>query len=129
MRIFYFAALIVLIIVTTSCKKEGKFDIPVVHTGEVTNITPGGAVFHGRVLDWENNDIIDHGFVWATHENPVLTNANIIARGRPNADDFKREVRYDFKESEDYFVRAFVKEKETVVYGRVVYFRGVSDEN
>lgn len=108
-------------ILLKSCEKD-KYQHPVVHTGEVTDITPEGAMFHGRITEMGSEDIVDHGFVWGTVKEPSLRNSNSIRLGKPGNEIFDANAQTGFIEGQKFYVRAFVSTPDIIIYGREIPF-------
>jgi hypothetical protein len=104
-----------------SCEKD-KYQYPVVHTGEVTNITSEGAMFHGRITEMGSEEIVDHGFVWGTVKEPNLRNSNSIRLGKPGNEIFDANAQTGFIEGQKFYVRAFVSTPDIIIYGREIPF-------
>ena len=114
--------LLLAIVFFFSCEREEKFTHPVVHTGEVREITSEGAVFYGQVTPGDDVEIIDHGFVWDTHSNPGIGNSYKVSLGPIDGGSFDTKVHSGFEENERYYMRAFAINSNGVVYGRQVTF-------
>lgn len=109
------------LIILKSCEKD-KYQHPVVHTGEVTDITPEGAMFHGRISVMGSEEIVDHGFVWDTKKNPVINNSYNHSMGALNFHKFSTFTTSVWEEGETYYMRAYVSDGLNVYYGREVSF-------
>jgi len=104
-----------------SCEKE-QFQHPVVHTGEVTNITSEGAMFHGRITEMGSEEIVDHGFVWGMMREPNLKNSNSLKLGKLENETFSAIAKSGFIKGQKFYVRAFVSTPEITVYGGVISY-------
>lgn len=104
-----------------ACEKE-EFVHPVIHTGEVTGITPEGARFHGRIIMHSDVKIHDHGFVWGKTKNPEIGKTFTISEGEPTSSDFSLDVHTTLEENQTYYVRAFAQNESYTWYGREVSF-------
>ncbi|TVQ86359.1 MAG: hypothetical protein EA393_12225 [Bacteroidetes bacterium] len=109
------------IIILKSCEKE-KYQHPVVHTGEVTDITPEGAMFHGRITEMGSEDIVYHGFVWGMMREPNLKNSNSLKLGKLENETFSAIAKAGFIKGRRFHVRAFVSTPEITVYGGVISY-------
>lgn len=95
------------LIILKSCEKD-KYQHPVVHTGEVTDIGPEGVMFHGRITEMGSEEIVDQGFVWGTVKEPTLRNSNSLKLGKPGNEIFNAIAQTGFIEGQEFNVRAFV---------------------
>jgi hypothetical protein len=114
-------ALLAIMLLAKACQKD-KFELPVVHTGEVVEITPDGVIFHGKIIEQGNREITDHGFVWGLKVNPTFENDYKITLGSNFELLFKAEISSGLQEGKTYHVRAFAKTENTIIYGRPVSF-------
>ncbi len=103
-----------------SCENEEQFSHPLVHTGEVTDISSDGARFHGRVVN--EKGIIDHGFVWDNEINPVIHDAYRQSMGLFSSEYFSVYTTSIWEEGEKYFLRAYATDGTNTYYGREVSF-------
>jgi hypothetical protein len=114
-------ALLAIMLFANACQKD-KFEIPVVHTGEVVEITPDGVIFHGKIIEQGNREITDHGFVWGLKSNPTFESDYKITMGSILEQLFKAEISAALQEGKQYHVRAFAKTENQIIYGRTVSF-------
>jgi hypothetical protein len=112
-------------ILLKSCEKD-KYQHPVVHTGEVTDITPEGAMFHGRITEMGSEEIVDHGFVWGTAKEPNLDNSIKILLGKAENTEFQKYLDNSLQKGRTYYMRSFVTDNNgTTYYGRIVSFNSL----
>ncbi len=105
-----------------SCEKD-KFQHPVAHTGEVTEISPEGATFHGRITEMGSLEIVDHGFLWGTEKEPSPANSIRVSLGKPERRDFQNHLNNSLRNNTKYYVRVFLTDsKGLTFYGRIVNF-------
>ena len=105
-----------------SCEREENYAHPLVHTGEVTEITGDGAVFYGDITRLDDQEILDHGFVWNTQSSPTVNNSFKRSIGPTEGGSFNAKVHAGFEEGTEYFMRAYAITNQAVVYGRQVSF-------
>jgi len=106
------------------CQEDlsNDFSVPVVHTGEVTKVSEGKALFTGKLVQLGNNEVVNHGFVWGVEPGPTIKNSAVFL-GRPKGEGvFSKEVTSDMYEGRQYHVRAFVQTNALTVYGNDVLF-------
>jgi len=116
-----YIVLLIILIASFACKKD--FDYPLIQTGEVTDIDSTGAVFHGKIINLGEEEIIDYGFVWNKTNEPKIENSYIKSLGKIITDGlYNTEINSAFIEGTKYYVRAYIKNKSSVVYGREVSF-------
>jgi hypothetical protein len=98
---------------------------PNVRTSPVTNISASGATFTGDVSNSENSSIISHGFVWTVwkNNNPEIGPNDSVGLGRLNGDGtFYYHLNNGLSAGHEYYVRAFVKTGDYIVFGEEVAF-------
>ena len=113
--------LLALLFMTKACQKD-KFEHPVVHTGEVVEITEEGVVFHGKIIEQGSSEIIDHGFVWSTEKFPSLSNGYIKSLGPFQEENFQAEITSGLEAGKDYYLKAFARIENLTIYGRETFF-------
>jgi hypothetical protein len=111
-------------LIQSSCLKEDTFENPVVFTGDIMHVTSTGAVFHGKIVG-QGSGIIDHGFVWDQHDQPLIGKAYQRSLGVFTTEDFSSSIEGAFKEGELYYVRSYVRDSKTTVYGRTAVFKSL----
>jgi hypothetical protein len=98
-------------------------EYPVLRTLAVKDITSTGAVFEADVKHLGSQKIIEHGFLWSFSSGLVLPNVDkAIINEEINKGKFSKEVESTLIEGKEYFVKAFIKTGEFLVYGNVVSF-------
>ncbi len=96
---------------------------PQVLTLAVNNISDAGATFNAEIKQAGNHEIIEHGFVWSELENPTLeTSEKRIVLEKVQKGVFSAEISTTLKAGVNYFVRAYAKTSEYLVYGKQVFF-------
>lgn len=107
-----------------SCSKEevSPRNYPRVLTGEVTEITEAGAVFHGQIT-FTSVPVVDHGFVWSTLSNFEPKDGDALSLGPlSSTGSFTAPCTYALKAGEKFYVRAYAVSENHAVYGDVVTF-------
>ncbi len=107
------------------CQKEviDSKEYPRVSTLGVTNINSEGATFNGEVLSSGNTSIIEQGFLWDT--TAVLRDNSknkILLEDVNNTGRFKYRMSGSLNKNQKYYVKAFSKAQEYLVFGDVVSF-------
>lgn len=113
----------VLIIITSlfiSCEKETELDLPVVFTGEVTNVDQSNATFNARIYNPDNLPVTESGFVWGLHSGDEN---DIIIQNTNDENAYSLKTNYNLLPGKTYYVRAFVESVNNIVYGREVSFK------
>lgn len=109
--------------VIISCTKEKDFNFPLIFTGDVTDITTGGAVFHAKIVDLSKEKIIEYGFVWSTQTNPMVGNSEkILIYEPPVIGNVSEQISTSLQTGVKYFVRAFIRNSRYITYGKEVTF-------
>lgn len=113
-----------IILVLSSCEDKNEFNIPLVQTGEVSEIRGDGALFNGKVLSWGNSEITEMGFVWSLEKEPSVENSDkIVVAGTGSV--FSTRVSTSLIANEVYYVRAYIQTKSTITYGQQVNFKSL----
>jgi hypothetical protein len=122
---FFFLSIALLI---TSCKEKEPTPraYPRVKTLEVVEIRKSGVSFQAEIIYYANSGIDDHGFVWGTVKNPTINKANQKSLGlKSEIGLFETTINSNLIEGEVYYVRAYAKNKDYVVYGKEVTFKSL----
>ena len=123
MKLNIFTTSIILLVLLISCEKETEFELPLVLTGEVTEINKEGAKFNGKISNLPDTEILEYGFVWDNVKNPTIENAQkYIVYNTPVKGTFKTLISTTLKENVNYYVRAFIRSNSSVIYGNNVSF-------
>lgn len=108
-----------------TCSKDRTIirPFPSVQTLEVSNISESGATFNAKIINEGNLEIIEHGFVWNRLENPTIDNADkrVLTSSIVN-NEFSAEITTTISKHKNFFIRAYVKTKDYLVYGKNVSF-------
>ncbi len=120
----HFNRAIILLLLFIGCQEEKIESVyPLVQTGDVTNIQPSGATFYGKVINMGSQEIVDHGFVWDANPSPTVEQSYVKSLGATISNNpYVAEITSAFVEGTTYYVRAFVRDKNSTVYGREVSF-------
>ncbi len=97
--------------------------LPQVTTKAATEITATSAMLNGTLTNMgESSSISQHGFVWATHSNPGLSDNKIELGTLNNAPaDFSRVIE-NLTECNTYYVRAYATNNIGTFYGEEINF-------
>lgn len=120
-----FGSLLTLSFVALTCNNDEVTPrkYPRISTMEVSEITEVGARFNAEIIYPGNGEIVEYGFVWGQKESPIIQSndkkifAYDITSGR-----FTAEIVTTLKKNVTYYVRAYVKNEEYLVYGKSVSF-------
>ncbi|MDN3641855.1 IPT/TIG domain-containing protein [Lutimonas halocynthiae] len=104
-------------------------EYPRVQTLEANRITESGAVLNAEIIYQGNQEIIEYGFVWDQEENPTIESSEkrIIA-DKITTGGFSAQVETTLKENKIYYVRAYAKNNEYLVYGINTAFFSLGSE-
>ena len=118
------ANLILLLLITIiSCKKETKFDYPLVYTGDVTNITDTSAVFSARISNIGKFPILESGFIWGVHLNNY---DGIRITNKENIDGtYSLPTNEKLTPGKTYYVRAYMQTASATSYGKEISFKSL----
>ncbi len=111
-------AILSLIVITCTNDDVKPRAYPRVVTLEVSKITSSGAQFSAEITHPGSGDIVEYGFVWGEEKNPnVEDSEKKILDGVFNTGVFHTEISTTLKEGVNYFVRAYAKNDDYLVYG------------
>lgn len=111
----------VLLLSLSSCL-EDMFP-PLIITGSVTNIDKEGAVYHAKITDLGNNNIVEFGFVWDTIHNPTLEKAEkYIFHNQAEVGNFEAKISTSLMALKTYYVRAYIRNEKVTTYGEETSF-------
>lgn len=92
-----------------------------VQTSAVTNITSTTAKFNGVVTNAGTPNITEKGFCYSTtNPNPTISNTKVVVSGTGTGNYNKSMT--GLTEGETYYVRAYVMQNGTAIYGNSVQF-------
>jgi N-acetylneuraminic acid mutarotase len=117
-----FSLWILIILLLSSCKKE-EFEFPLVFTGEVTDISAEGAVFHAKITDISTAGTLQYGFVWDNRTLPDLNSSRLVLADSPDNGVFSARITSDLLADSVYYVRAFARNEQFTTFGQEVSFR------
>lgn len=113
------------------CQKEETVDrdYPRIRTAAVNEITDQGATFNATVLSGSMENVDEYGFVWGNTDNLSLENSEkIIVNETPENSGFSCDITFALDAMKKYFVRAYVKAGEKVIYGDIVQFMSLGSQ-
>lgn len=101
-------------------------EYPRVKTLDVNEITSSGARFNAEIIFPGNGKIIEYGFVWDKSENPTIESSEkkILAQ-EISTGGFTSKISTTLEEGAIYYVRAYAKNDEYLVYGKNVSFESL----
>ena len=109
------------VILIFGCAKEPEFDAPMVQTGSVTQITEQGVTLVGLVTYAGRGDA-EVGFVWDVNPNPIVGTASKVSLPNVSKGAIEARVTYGLENLVTYYVRAYGKSGNQMVYGESTSF-------
>jgi N-acetylneuraminic acid mutarotase/signal peptidase I len=89
----------------------------------VTEITSEGAKFSAEIIYRGDFEVINYGFVWSESENPTLENSDrVVYSENIQTNHFFKTIETTLKKEVSYFVKAFIKTDDYIVYGESMDF-------
>jgi hypothetical protein len=114
--------LLIGLLITCTQEETTPRSYPRVATGEVTDITIDGAVFHGSIT-YTPGAITDHGFIWSEDALPGFANSETLSLGAlTGKGDFQTLINKFLTANKKYYVRAYAKSSNYLVLGDVISF-------
>jgi hypothetical protein len=117
--------MVAIVIVLATCTKEEitSRSYPRLRTLSVSNITASGATLHGEITFSPSAEILDHGFVWSNFSILTEYNSEVVSLGtRSGKGSFEAEIDRVMATNNKYYVKAFVRTKDHLVFGDVITF-------
>jgi len=108
-----------ILILTLSCKKIERE--PKVETGTVTDINTTSAKAEGNIIDL-GEGIIDYGHCWSTTSNPPTISDSKTSLGAIARTGMFTSELQNLQPGTNYYLRAYAKGLDNVVYGRELVF-------
>lgn len=125
MKKYLLLAIISLIILHVSCKKEvlDSQEYPRIETHEISNIGSEGAIFNAEVLTLGSNPILEYGFLWDTIPHLAYTfSEKIEVKKTIHEGPFECFVNASLVKNKEYYVTAYVRTEDFIVIGKVRSF-------
>lgn len=113
------------IILLTGCNDDEMAirEYPRVLTLPVGDISDSGAIFQAEITHATNQQVVEYGFVWGDNNNPTIESSDKkILSENLTAGEFHAQISTTLKEGVIYYVKAYIKSEEYLVYGKVVSF-------
>lgn len=115
--------ILILILIMPGCEKEVDIEYPLVQTGEVSDISEKGAMFHAKLMNTPADEIVEHGFLWGHQQSLKPGSAQKkVFEGNPEKNTFSLFISTTLSPETNYFVKAYVKTKHYESYGTEVSF-------
>lgn len=115
-------AIITLIFITSCLDDRITPDVPVVVTGEVTDIDSEGARFYGQILNTGDDMDIEIGFVWDEKADPNINSSRKTVSFTKSINNFSVTSEADHLEGKKYHLRSYIKSRDILTYGNTVTF-------
>lgn len=112
--------LLLLFLVCYSCKEDEVIsEYPGIRTLPVSDISPEGAVFHGEIALPGRQAILENGFIWHEDTSPLLDiSEKKVLQSPVSTGQFSTSVNTALKPDTRYYVKAYAKTKDYLVYGQ-----------
>jgi len=115
--------LMTIFLVTCSDDEITPREYPRVKTLEVNNISASGARFNAEIIYPGNQKIVEYGFAWSENEYPNLnTSDKRVLADEITTGGFSAEISTTLYQDKAYYVRAYAKNGDYLVYGKQVEF-------
>ncbi len=122
-------SVVVLFLAITTCKDEfASRDFPsVITTGTIIKGTEG-VELSGEIIGRKSGSTIEAGFIWRNGIDPVESPGyKITLPGRITEGKFNVLICTSLKKNFVYYVRAYAKTENTIIYGDVLTFKSPED--
>jgi hypothetical protein len=109
-----------------TCTKEQKIPIGstnrvVINTADVRSVTSDSSICGGNILSDGGDSVIERGVCWATIDTPLATSNDRTIDGR-GMGSYSSQLK-PLKPNTTYYVRAYLKNAQGILYGRTMTFR------
>lgn len=123
--------ILLIIFIAFSCNKdenELQYDAPIFYTEPVTDITPEGAKFSAKIVSLNDDEVIDHGFIWSREPEPNAENSLKVSLGSDLSNDiFTTTINSSIKVNNIFYVRAYIKTNVTTYFGSINSFKSLGE--
>lgn len=117
--------LFLILLILYNCNEEETYQrgYPSLYTLEINNSTENGAVFVAEILNYENLNILEYGFLWSENVGIEVNRSEkkIITTNFSNG-VFSSKIESALKNGSEYFVRAYLITEDFTVYGNMLSF-------
>jgi hypothetical protein len=128
-RLLSISAIAILAFFITFCNQEKITpNLPVIVTGEVTDIGPDGATFHGSIINRGKGSVTEVGFVWDTVDSPGLNSSRKVITCEDGTTAFHAQIAADHQAGKEYSVMAYLKNGEQTIFGNSVKFTSIGSQ-
>ena len=110
----YLLTITLFLALASSCSKDDPFNIPILTTTEITQITPTTAVSGGNITDDGGATVTARGVCWSTKQTPTIKDSKTIDGG--GAGSFKSNIS-ELEHSKTYYVRSYATNSKGTGYG------------
>lgn len=111
------------LIIFYSCeKKENNIEALTVETMDVALNDNSGVLFEGKILSGYTGYETNCGFVWDIENDPRRESGYYTTISEVNDEVFSEKVTSSLLKGQKYYMRAYVSNKNTIVYGNTVSF-------
>jgi hypothetical protein len=117
--------LFLILLILSTCSEEEVYQrgYPSLYTLEINNANENGVVFVAEILNHENLNILEYGFLWSKKVNVEINQSEkkIITT---NFSDgvFSSKIETALENGTEYYVRAYLITDEYTVYGNMLSF-------
>jgi hypothetical protein len=121
--------ILIILMVISTCKNEfATRDFPSVLTVGTNNKGSEGVEFTGEIIGRMPNIAIEAGFIWQKGKDPVENPGyKMTFPGKLTEGKFNIIIRTSLKKNTEYYVRAYAKSADIIVYGDVLKFTSPED--
>ena len=98
------------------CKKIDPERVLILKTESTTSITYNSSSVNGTIIDIGKEGINQHGFCWATTQNPTISNSKNQLGPKNSRGNFSARI-IDLSPNTTYYVRAYANNNQGIVYG------------
>jgi hypothetical protein len=126
-----FLAYIVFIAASVSCEEDiySEHGYPRVKTQHVSDISENGVRFSAEIYYRGDSEIISYGFVWDRITNPTIEDSpKVEFAGNIKSRTFSAKISSNLTLNKYFYVKAFVKTNDYIVYGQWVEFLSLTSE-
>lgn len=114
-----------LILFLVSCEDEeiDRGGIPDLRTLAVSDNNEEGVTMNGDLFFRGEGTIVEYGFVWSRNEDPTLENSHVLSEsGDFDGGPFSLRTIGFLREEIRYYMRAFIRTNDIIVYGDIRQF-------
>lgn len=118
----YFSILLLTLFISCDNEEVVPRTHPQFSVTMIQEVSSGGAKFRAKMKDYGTEEIIEHGFAYSETQNPRIESSDYVSEKGVPAETFTLTTNYGLVKGRKYFVTAFIRTSNGVVYSEPTEF-------